>query len=98
MKKYRPQILDDDLEKLRDTYRNEGFLDVKIEQSSVKLNPIGKTKIELVIGVDEGKRSFFGTQTVVGNIAIGTEELLSPSIRDKNDKSKIKIGVLKESS
>ena len=90
--KYRPQILDDDLEKLRDTYRNDGFLDVKIEQSSVELNPIGKTKIELVIGVDEGKRSFFGTQTVVGNIAIGTEELLSPSIRDKNDKSKIKTG------
>ena len=85
--KYRPEILEEDLEILRETYRNEGFLDVKIEQSSVKVNPVGKSDIELVIGVQEGKRSFFGKQTIVGNVSIGTDELM-----DKGEKSKIETG------
>ena len=62
-------------------------MDVKIEQSSVKVNPVGKSDIELVIGVQEGKRSFFGKQTIVGNVSIGTDELM-----DKGEKSKIETG------
>jgi outer membrane protein insertion porin family len=85
--KYRPEILEEDLEILRETYRNEGFLDVKIEQSSVKVNPVGKSDIELVIGVQEGKRSFFGRQTIVGNVSIGTDELMT-----KGEKTKIETG------
>jgi outer membrane protein insertion porin family len=85
--KYRPEILEEDLEILRETYRNEGFLDVKIEQSSVKVNPVGKSDIELVIGVQEGKRSFFGKQTIVGNVSIGTDELMG-----KGETPKIETG------
>ena len=85
--KYRPEILEEDLEILRETYRNEGFLDVKIKQSSVKVNPVGKSDIELVIGVQEGKRSFFGKQTIVGNVSIGTDELMT-----KGEKTKIETG------
>jgi outer membrane protein insertion porin family len=85
--KYRPEILEEDLEILRETYRNEGFLDVKIEQSFVKVNPVGKSDIELVIGVQEGKRSFFGKQTIVGNVSIGTDELMT-----KGEKTKIETG------
>jgi outer membrane protein insertion porin family len=85
--KYRPEILEEDLEILRETYRNEGFLDVKIEQSFVKVNPVGKSDIELVIGVREGKRSFFGKQTIVGNVSIGTDELMT-----KGEKTKIETG------
>ncbi len=88
--KYRPEIIEEDLEILRETYRNEGFLDVSIEQSSVKVNPVGKSDIELVIGVQEGKRSFFGKQSVVGNISIGTDELMGYS--GKGEKSKIETG------
>ena len=85
--KYRQEILEEDLEKLRETYRNEGFLDAEIRQSSVKLNPVGKSDIELVIGVQEGKRSFFGKQTIVGNVSVGTDELMG-----KGEKSKIETG------
>jgi outer membrane protein insertion porin family len=85
--KYRPEILEEDLEILRETYRNEGFLDVKVEQSFVKVNPVGKSDIELVIGVQEGKRSFFGKQTIVGNVSIGTDELMT-----KGEKTKIETG------
>ena len=88
--KYRPEILEDDLEKLRDNYRNEGFLDVSIEESSVKVNPIGKSSIELVIGVEEGKRSYFGKQKIIGNVSISTEDLMSSTGR--NDKPKIETG------
>lgn len=84
--KYRPEILEDDIEKLREAYRNEGFLDIKIEQSSVKVNPVGKSDIELVIGIDEGKRSFFGKQSIVGNVAISLDELINGSGRDGEPK------------
>jgi outer membrane protein insertion porin family len=79
--KYRPEILEDDLDKLREAYRNEGFLDIKIEESSLKVNPEGKSDIELIIGVNEGKRSFFGKQTIVGNVAISLDELINGSGR-----------------
>ena len=82
--------MEDDLEKLRDNYRNEGFLDVRIEESSVKVNPIGKSSIELVIGVEEGKRSYFGKQKIIGNVSISTEDLMSSTGRD--DKPKIETG------
>ena len=78
------------MEKLRDNYRNEGFLDVSIEESSVKVNPIGKSSIELVIGVEEGKRSYFGKQKIIGNVSISTEDLMSSTGR--NDKPKIETG------
>ena len=81
--KYIPQILEEDLEKVREAYRNEGFLDVQIEQSGVRLNPSGKSKIELSIDVKEGKRSFFGKQLIVGNVSIGTEDLLKLGSREK---------------
>ncbi len=81
--KYIPQILEEDLEKVCEAYRNEGFLDVQIEQSGVRLNPSGKSKIELSIDVKEGKRSFFGKQLIVGNVSIGTEDLLKLGSREK---------------
>ena len=74
--RYRPEILEEDLEKLRETYRNQGFLDVSIEQSGVLVDQIGKSKIELSININEGKRSYFGKQTIIGNVSISTEDLL----------------------
>ena len=74
--KYRPEVLGDDLEKLRDHYRNEGFLDVEIDQSGVILKQIGRNKLELIIQINEGSRSYFGEQLIVGNVTISTEDLM----------------------
>ena len=74
--RYRPEILEEDLEKLREAYRNQGFLDVSIEQSGVLVDQVGKSKIELSININEGKRSYFGKQTIVGNVSISTKDLL----------------------
>ena len=65
-----------DLEKLRAYYRNNGFLDVNIDQSGVLLKTVGKNKLVLTITVQEGDRSFFGKQSIVGNVSINTDELL----------------------
>ena len=37
--RYQPAILEDDLDNLRTLYRDEGFLDVAIKQSGVKIIP-----------------------------------------------------------
>ncbi len=73
--RYRPDELEEDLNKLRSTYRDEGFLDVIIEKKSVKIIPQGKSSLDIVINIDEGKRSYFGEITLVGNSVITTDEL-----------------------
>ena len=75
--RYQPVILEDDLDKLRTLYRDEGFLDVAIKQSGVKIIPQGKSSLNIVLEVTEGKRSYFGEITIVGNQVITTEELKS---------------------
>ena len=45
--KYRPSILEEDLNNLKTLYRNQGFSDVKIDQSSVEIKPEGKSKLVL---------------------------------------------------
>ena len=73
--RYRPAELEEDLNKLRSTYRDEGFLDVIIDKNSVKIMPQGKSSLDIVINIDEGKRSYFGEIKLVGNSVITTDEL-----------------------
>ena len=80
--KYRSSVLEDDLDKLRSVYRDEGFLDVSIEQNMVKIIPDGKSSLELEINILEGERSFFGEVNIVGNSVITTEELRQLGKRD----------------
>ena len=83
--KYRSSVLEDDLDKLRSVYRDEGFLDVSIEQNMVKIIPDGKSSLELVINILEGERSFFGEVNIVGNSVITTEELRQLGKRDDEE-------------
>jgi outer membrane protein insertion porin family len=73
--RYQPAIVEGDLDKLRTLYRDEGFLDVTIKQSGVKIIPQGKNSLNIVLEVTEGKRSYFGEITIVGNQVITSEEL-----------------------
>ena len=43
--RYQKDILEEDLNSLRKVYRDEGFLDVVIEQSGVKIIPKGKVAL-----------------------------------------------------
>ena len=65
--RYRPSVLEEDLNQLRAAYRDEGFLDVKIEQSGVSISPEGNSGLDLTINVVEGERSYFGETVLAGN-------------------------------
>ena len=82
--RYRPSILEEDLNNLRSAYRDEGFLDVVIEQSGVKIVPNGKGSLDIVVSVTEGERSYFGEISIVGNSVITTEDL--KSLNNRGDK------------
>ena len=79
--KYRPSVLEEDLLKLREVYRNEGFLNVEIKQSDIKIRTEGSGKLILQIGLVEGARSFFGKSNLVGNVVLSTEELLEDRVK-----------------
>ena len=74
--KYRPAILEEDIAKLKNLYRNEGFLDIEITKSGIEVKPEGKSNLNLLVKVVEGERSFFGESKLVGNIVLGEGELL----------------------
>ena len=78
--KYLPRVLDDDIDKILQIYRDEGFLDIKIDQSNLILRPTGSNKIDLQISVTEGTRSYFGTQNVFGQAIIDSNDLLKDSL------------------
>ena len=73
--RYRPTELEEDLSKLRSIYRDEGFLDVIIEKKDVKILPQGKSSLDIVIDINEGKRSYFGKITLSGNSVITADDL-----------------------
>ena len=73
--RYRPSIFEEDLIKLRTAFRDQGFLDVTIEQSGVKIIPKGSNSLDVVIRVDEVERSYFGEISIVGNSVITAKDL-----------------------
>ncbi|MFL2938289.1 MAG: outer membrane protein assembly factor BamA [Opitutales bacterium] len=77
--RYRPSVLEEDLTKLREVYRNKGFLDVSIEQNGVAIIPRGTGKLDIVIKLEEGKRSYFGQSVLIGNVVLSTPELQEDS-------------------
>jgi outer membrane protein insertion porin family len=78
--KYLPSVLDDDIDEILQIYRNEGFLDVKINQSKIIITPFGSNRIDLQIPINEGSRSYFGTQNVFGQAIIDSNDLLKDSL------------------
>ena len=73
--RYQPSIFEGDLIKLRTAFRDQGFLDVTIEQGGVKIIPKGSNSLDVVIRVDEGERSYFGEISIVGNSVITAKDL-----------------------
>lgn len=70
---FKQEIIDDDLKRLEDYYRLNGFTDIKI---NTKINPLGKG-LEVVFLVEEGKRYYIGEITIKGNQVLSNEEIYS---------------------
>lgn len=65
--RFKDELFEDDLDKLRDFYREQGFLDVDIPQEQVMFNYPNPEKLQLVIRVNEGRRYRLGEVSFAGN-------------------------------
>jgi outer membrane protein insertion porin family len=80
--RFEDDTFDDDLDKLRDFYRDEGYLDVEISEDHVTFEYPARDKLVLVIGVNEGRRYHIGQVTFAGN-KIHSSSLLRRVVRQK---------------
>ena len=65
--RFKDEPFEDDLDKLRDFYREQGFLDVDIPQDKVTFNYPKPDRLELVISITEGRRYYIGDVAFTGN-------------------------------
>jgi len=65
--RFKDELFEDDLEKVRDYYREEGFLDVAIDNDKIRFEYPSPSKLEIVVQVDEGKQYRIGDVTFAGN-------------------------------
>jgi outer membrane protein insertion porin family len=74
--RFKDEEFEDDLELLRDFYREEGYLDIAIPPEKIEYNYPRSGQLELVIHVEEGR------QYRIGRIDIsGTEKIPAPLLR-----------------
>lgn len=73
--RFKDYVFQDDLDKLRDFYREEGFLDVEISEENVFFDNPTEKRLEIVIGIREGRRYSVGQIGISGN-ELYTEEAL----------------------
>ena len=83
--KLRNKILLEDIDKVKTKYRNEGFLDVKIQPDQIFTTPSGSNRINIQIDVIEGTRSHFGNIQLKGNVKFDTDFILGESLLKTGD-------------
>lgn len=75
--RYDPYTIQDELDKVQEYYRNNGYLKAEVNYSSATISPNQDT-IYLDIDINEGQKYHFGTFDVVGNFpSVEKEELMS---------------------
>lgn len=73
--KFKDQQFEEDLEKLRDFYRDEGYLDVEIDPAKVTFSYPNESKMTITIPVQEGKQYRIGEIKVTGSKLFPSELL-----------------------
>lgn len=68
-------VLEDDLERLRDFYREEGFLDIEISPDDITFDYLSDRHLVLRLKVREGRRYQVGKIEIAGNELYTAEEL-----------------------
>lgn len=58
---------EDDLERLKDVYREEGYLDIDIDPANVQFSYPSESRMRIDINIDEGKQYKVGKIEFVGN-------------------------------
>ena len=81
--RFKDDQFDDDLDKLRDYYREEGYLDVEISQDNVIFSYPTPEKLVLTINITEGRQYRLGEISFKGN-KLFTSALLKRVARQKS--------------
>jgi outer membrane protein insertion porin family len=83
--RFKDDTFEDDLDKLRDFYREQGYLDIEIAPESVRYDYPKPGKLLLTITVNEGRRYYIGAISLKGN-KLYPETLLKRILRQKTGK------------
>ncbi|PIW67192.1 MAG: hypothetical protein COW10_06980, partial [Candidatus Omnitrophica bacterium CG12_big_fil_rev_8_21_14_0_65_42_8] len=65
---YKKEVLEDDMERIKNFYKQEGYLDVKPVNELIFQEKARKKWIELVVRIEEGRKYVTGNIKVAGNI------------------------------
>ena len=74
--RFRDERFETDFDKLRDYYRDQGFLDVEIDPAKVKFDYPKPNRLVLTFVIVEGRRYKLGNVTITGNKLYPAEKLL----------------------
>lgn len=80
--RFKDDTFEDDLDKLRDFYREQGYLDVEIPPERVQFNYPTPSKLVLVVPIEEGRQYHVGDITFSGN-KLFDSRLLGRVVRQK---------------
>ncbi|MDB6094385.1 MAG: outer membrane protein assembly complex, YaeT protein [Verrucomicrobia bacterium] len=81
--RFKDDKFDEDLDKLRDYYREQGYLDVEIAQNRIVFDYPNPTRLIITINVNEGRRYRIGEISVI-NSKLHPEALLKRVLRQKS--------------
>lgn len=73
--KYKEDEFQDDLVSLKDFYKNEGYLDITIDESKIDFQYPKPNRLELTLELVEGPRYYVGDIAFEGNTIFTSEEL-----------------------
>lgn len=93
--RFRDDRYETDFEKLRDAYREEGFLDVEIDPAKVRFEYPKPNRLILTFVIEEGRRYKVGEIAISGNKLHPTEKLL-PLLKLKTGSTFSPSGVEKD--
>ncbi len=80
---FRQDVLDSDADALRDLYAASGYLSAAVH-TSVTRSPDG-TKADVLVGIEEGRRTVTGTVSFAGNAALSDAELEKALVMRQGD-------------
>jgi outer membrane protein insertion porin family len=72
---YKKEVLEDDIERIKNFYKQAGYLDVKPAYELIFREKARRKWIELVVRIEEGRKYVTGNIKVAGNVVFSEEEL-----------------------
>jgi outer membrane protein insertion porin family len=83
--KFREETLTEDIDKIRDYYKEKGYLDVQVSHDDIQMEYPSPGKLLVTFKVKEGNQYSVGVTEIKGNSIFTTEEILTALKLDKGD-------------